>query len=219
MLSLLYYFGVLTHSGSISLEGDIILKIPNLVVRRLYVERIYELLLPEFTLKDEAQRLVKQFYQTGKLLPLCRFMERTYFEVFDNRDYRWTNELTIKTAFLTLLFNDTFYLMDSETPLKRTYADLTMIIRPDMRQYRLLDFLMEFKYVSLKKLGLSGEEVKQKTDEELKALEAVKAQLAESKQQINDYRQKLLTHYENKLRLHSYTVVAVGYERLLTWEW
>ena len=219
MLSLLYYFGVLTHSGSISLEGDIILKIPNLVVRRLYVERIYELLLPEFTLKDEAQRLVKQFYQTGKLLPLCRFMERTYFEVFDNRDYRWTNELTIKTAFLTLLFNDTFYLMDSETPLKRTYADLTMIIRPDMRQYRLLDFLMEFKYVSLKKLGLSGEELKQKTDEELKALEAVKAQLAESKQQINDYRQKLLTHYENKLRLHSYTVVAVGYERLLTWEW
>jgi len=107
----------------------------------------------------------------------------------------------------------------SETPLKRTYADLTMIIRPDMRQYRLLDFMMEFKYVSLKKLGLSGEEVKQKTDEELKALETVKAQLAESKQQVNDYRQKLLTHYENKLRLHSYTVVAVGYERLLSWEW
>ncbi len=109
--------------------------------------------------------------------------------------------------------------MDSETPLKRTYADLTMIIRPDMRQYQLLDFLMEFKYVSLKQVGLTGEEVKQKTDAQLKALDAVKAQLAESKKQVNHYRQTLLAHYDNKLRLQSYTVVAIGYERLLSWEW
>ncbi|MCK5523489.1 MAG: AAA family ATPase [Thiomargarita sp.] len=219
MLSLLYYFGVLTLSGEISLNGELILKIPNLVIRKLYAERIKELLLPEFTLKEEAQRLVKQFYQTGKLQPLCQFIERTYFKVFDNRDYRWTNELTIKTAFLTLLFNDIFYLMDSETALDRTYADLTMIIRPDMRQYQLLDFLMEFKYVSLKQVGLTGEEVKQKTDAQLKALDAVKAQLAESKEQVNRYRKTLLAYYDNKLRLQSYTVVAIGYERLLSWEW
>ncbi|MEN8221002.1 MAG: hypothetical protein ABFS56_32550 [Pseudomonadota bacterium] len=103
--------------------------------------------------------------------------------------------------------------------MRRTYADFTMIIRPDMRQYRLLDFLIEFKYVRLKKVGLNGEQVKQKTDKELKALEAVKAQLTESKKQVNNYRQKLLKHYENKLRLHIYTVVAIGYERLLSWEW
>jgi hypothetical protein len=109
--------------------------------------------------------------------------------------------------------------MDSETALERTYADLTMIIRPDMRQYQLLDFLIEFKYISLKQVGLTGTQVKQKTDEELKALDAVKAQLAESKEQVNHYRKKLLAHYENKLRLHTYTVVAIGYERLLSWEW
>jgi len=219
MLSLLYYFGVLTFSGNNSFLGELILKIPNLVIRKLYAERIQELLLPDFTSKEEAQRLVKQFYQTGKIQPLCQFLQLTSFKVFDNRDYRWTNEITIKTAFLTVMFNDTFYLMDSETALDRTYADLTLIIRPDMRQYELLDFLIEFKYVSLKTLGLTAEQVKQKTFAELENLEAVQEQLAESKQQVINYRQTLLEHYDNNLRLHTYTVIAVGYERLLSWEW
>jgi len=34
--------------------------------------------------------------------------------VFDNRDYAMANELTIKTAFASVLFNDGWYLMDSE---------------------------------------------------------------------------------------------------------
>ena len=121
MLSLLYYFGVLTFTGKISFTGELILKIPNLVIRKLYAERIEELLLPDFNSKEESQRLVKQFYQTSKIQPLCEFLNRISFKVFDNRDYRWTNELTIKTAFLTVLFDDTFYLMDSETELDRTY--------------------------------------------------------------------------------------------------
>lgn len=148
MASLLYYFGVLTFDGETQ-GGELILRIPNLVMRKLYVERIQELLLPEWTHKQQVKRIVQQFYQTGNIQPLCQFMEQTYFKVFNNRDYRWTNELTVKTAFLTLLFNDTFYIMDSETSLERRYADLTMIVRPDMRHHLLLDFLIEFKYVKL----------------------------------------------------------------------
>ncbi len=219
MLSLLYYFGVLTFSGKIEFTGELILKIPNLVIRRLYAERIEELLLPDFRSKEEAQRLVKQFYQTGKIQPLCEFLQDTAFKVFDNRDYRWANELTIKAMFLTVLFEDTFYIMDSETVLDRTYADLTMIVRPDMRQYELLDFLIEFKYVSLKTLGLTAEQVKQKTVAELENFDAVQEQLAESKQQVSKYKQILLEHYDNNLRLHTYTVIAVGYDCLLSWEW
>jgi hypothetical protein len=219
MLSLLYYFGVLTFSGKISVAGELVLKIPNLVIRKLYAERIQELLLPDFRSKEEAHSLVKQFYKTGKIEPLCEFMHRTSFKVFDNRDYRWTNELTIKTAFLTVLFDDTFYLMDSETVLDRTHADLTMIVRPDMRQYELLDFLIEFKYVSLKTLGLTAEQVKQKTVAELENLDAIQEILTESKQQVNKYKETLLEYYDNNLRLHTYTVIAVGYECLLSWEW
>jgi len=214
MASLLYYFGVLTFGGHTE-TGKLILKIPNFVVQKLYVERIQEIFLPEVTIKEEAQRVVEQFYQTGNIQPLCQFMEQNYFKVFDSRDYRWTNELTVKTAFLTLLFNDTFYIMDSENALGRAHADLTMIVRPDMRQYQLSDFMIEFKYVSLKKAGLTAEEAKQKTISELKALESVKNELAEYKKQLNKYRQSLLSRYGNKLRLRTVSVVAVGYERLV----
>ncbi len=46
--------------------------------------------------------------------PLCEFVEQRYFKVFHNADYRWANELTVKTAFLTLLYDDILYVMDSE---------------------------------------------------------------------------------------------------------
>jgi hypothetical protein len=70
--------------------------------------------------------------------------------VFNNRDYRWGNELTIKAAFMSLLFDDTYYIMDSEAALQRRYADLLMIIRPDMRRLAVLkDMVLEFKYLPL----------------------------------------------------------------------
>ncbi len=216
MISLLYYFGVLTFGGDTEL-GKLILKIPNLVVRKLYVERIQEMLLPDLGDKNEALRVGEALFSTGDMQPLCDFIEERYFKVFDNRDYRWTNELTVKTAFLTLLFNDTFYIMDSETELERGYADLTMILRPDMRRYPLLDILMEFKYIGLKDLGLSGAEVKQMGREELKALAPIQKKLAESKANLRGYRQALEVKYGNELRLHSYIVVALGFDRLV-WE-
>jgi hypothetical protein len=76
-----------------------------------------------------------------------------------------------------LLFNDTFYIMDSETSPERGYADLTMIVRPDMRQYPLLDFLMEFKYASLKDLEMSGEKLRRMSNDGLKALPAVRQKI------------------------------------------
>ncbi|MCP4709486.1 MAG: AAA family ATPase, partial [Planctomycetes bacterium] len=201
MGSLLYYFGVLTLTDQYTPVGELIFKIPNLVIRRLYVERIQEMLLPEASGVDEAKRVARIFYQSGDMQPLCDFMEQKYFKVFDNRDYRWTNELTVKTAFLTLLFNDTFYIMDSETALERGYADMTMIVRPDMRQFELLDFLIEFKYVGLGKNNLTGQQVKQMSDEDLSALTPVQQAFADSKRKLVGYRDTLQEAYGDKLRL------------------
>ena len=50
-------------------------------------------------------RAAEALYQRGDPQPLCDFVEQKYFKVFSNRDYAWSNELTVKTAFLTLLFN------------------------------------------------------------------------------------------------------------------
>ncbi len=211
--SLLYFFGVLTL-GERTAIGKPTLRVPNLVVRKLYVERLQEMLLPDLN-KDEALRAVEIFCSSGNMQPLGDLLEQRYFKVFDNRDYRWANELTIKTAFLTVLFNDQFYQMDSESHLHREYADLTMILRPDMRQYQLLDILIEFKYLSLKELDLTGEQLQQSNYDTLKNLTPVQHKLAEATIKLQDYHQALQAKYGKKLRLHSYSVVALGFERLV----
>jgi hypothetical protein len=114
-------------------------------------------------------------------------MEQRYFEVFDNRDYATANELTIKTAFLTVFFNDVWYMMDSEMVCKRRYTDLTMIIRPDFLELPLYDFILEFKYLKLSEVKLSGEKIKKLSQTEWEALEPVKEKLVEAKQQLLDY--------------------------------
>ena len=146
MASLLYYFGILTLGGVTPFD-ELTLCIPNLVIRKLYAEQIQEMLLPEGREGDLARRAAETLYQRGDLQLLCDFVEQKYFKLFSNRDYRWSNELTLKTAFLTLLFNDTLYIMESEVELERGHVDLTM--SPDMRQYQVLDILIEFTFVSL----------------------------------------------------------------------
>ena len=152
MVSFLYFFGVLTLS-EITATGKLEFKIPNLAIRKLYAGRIQEILLPEPRDRDDGVAAAEKLFQEGDMGPLCRFVEQRYFAVFRNPDYRWANELTVKTAFLTLLYNDILYVMDSESEVDRRYADLTMIIRPDMRKFAILDILIEFKFVSLKASG------------------------------------------------------------------
>lgn len=217
MLSLLYYLGVLTLDYTVTAGGELRLRIPNLVIQQLYVDRLREVLLPDAADQDLGQAAAKALYSEGKLQPLCDFITASIFPVFDNRDYIQANELTVKTAFLTLLFNDIFYIMDSEEELKRGYADLAMILRPEMRQHQLLDLLLEFKLVKLNTLGLKSREVREKNELELKALDAVQAEFTAARNQAQSYRAGLKAKYGDKLKLRCFAVVAVGFERML-WE-
>jgi len=153
MASLLYYFGVLTLTGQTDFRESI-LNIPNLAARSLYVERLQDLWLGTYEDKTRIPPLRKHFCQTGDLQPLVDFIEQHYFPILSNRDYRWTNELMVKIAFLTLLFDDRLYMMVSETEIDHGYIDLSLIIRSDQRGVAALDLLLEFKYVSRKTLGL-----------------------------------------------------------------
>ncbi|WP_133511588.1 AAA family ATPase [Candidatus Thiosymbion oneisti] len=212
--SLLYYFGILTLGG-VTPFGELILRIPNLVIRKLYAEQIQEMLLPEGRDGDLVRRAAEALYQRGDLQPLCDFVEQKYFKVFSNRDYAWSNELTVKTAFLTLLFNDTLYIMESEAEIERGHADLTMIVRPDRRQYRILDILIEFKFVSLKEAGLDGKTLKTMDRDALRALPAVQNKQREAEAGLARYQAKLKAKFGDLPRLHSFSVVAVGFERLV----
>lgn len=214
MASLLYYLGVVTL-GERDFMGRLRLCVPNLVIHRLYVERLKEMLLPEYEDKENMRHAAEHFYHSAELQPLCDFIENRYFQVFDNRDYQWANELVIKSAFLTILFSDTFYIMDSERELNRGYTDLSLIIRPDMRQYQLLDHILEFKYIDLKAIKMTGEEVRKKSREELAQLPPVQKALEEAQNQLSKYQTALLQRYQGKLRLHTHAVVGLGFERLV----
>ncbi len=216
MASLLYYFGVLTLTGR-DVFGDLTLRIPNLVIRKLYVERLQALLLPEAEDQQEGQRAAQALQRTGDPRPLCEFVEQRYFKIFSNRDYLQANELTVKTAFLTLLFNDLLYIMDSETTVGRRYADLSMVVRPEARQYQIFDLLLEFKFVKLGDAGLSGEAARRMSEAELKSLRPIAQKLAEARAQTPDYRRELTARHKTVLRLRAFAVVALGFERLI-WE-
>lgn len=214
MIALLYFFGVLTISGR-GVIGELILSVPNLVIQGLYIDELKERLLPDGMERFMLQQMAEQFYQTADLQPLAEFIESKYFAIFNNRDYRWSNELTVKTAFLTLLFSDTYYIMDSEPALQRRYSDLTLIIRPNMRQYALLDMVLEFKYLSLNNLGLTGEQVKVLSVEAIHTLPAVQVAFNSAFSQLADYRQVLIDKYQEPQRLRCIAVVALGFERVV----
>ena len=214
LATLLYYFGVLTLAGR-NEWGELVLTVPNQVIRKLYVERLREQALPRYEDQEERQALCRRFYTTGDLGPLCELLEQTYFKVFDNRDLRWSNELVIKTAFLVALFNDAFYVMDSEPALGRGYGDLLLRVRPDMRQYALLDHLLEFKAVSLKAVGLTSAELAAKSREELRVLPAVAEPLQEAERQLAAYREVLERTDSGELKLYTHAVVGIGLERLV----
>ncbi len=213
--SYLYYFGVLTIAGERS-DGTLELRVPNLVTRGLYVDNIAMLLLPNPSERDEGRFAANDLTSKGDMAPLCEFVEKNYFRVFSNRDYRWANELTVKTAFLTLLYNDILYIMDSERETGRGYPDLTMIIRPDMRRFQIFDILIEFKFVELGAAGISGEAAKNLPQEELTAMPAMISEMKDAREQLKRYGDKLEEKHGN-LRLRRYAVVSLGFERIW-WE-
>ena len=214
MVSLMYYFGILTLAGRNNAFGKWQLKIPNLVAKQLYVERIQELLLPTYEDKQDIARVAETFCLTGNLQPLCDFLETRYFPILSNRDYRWSNELIIKIAFMTLLFNDNIYMMLSETEADRGYVDLSLIVRPDMRKFQALDLVLEFKYIGLKELGMTGEELKSLSREALADLPQVKLKLKEADAQAKTYATSLSERYRLS-GLRAFSVVALGFERVV----
>jgi hypothetical protein len=102
--------------------------------------------------------------------------------------------------------------MDSEKEINRRYTDLTMIIRPDQRRFKILDILIEFKYVSLKDAKLTGEKAKTISQADLNKLSPVKENMKNATKQVKAYAKSLKNKYP-ELRLKSFVVVAIGFER------
>lgn len=73
LASLLYYLGALTLGGETA-AGELILRVPNLVMRKLYVERLAEMVLPDLA-SNTGLEAAKALYEKGELQPLCDFID------------------------------------------------------------------------------------------------------------------------------------------------
>jgi hypothetical protein len=213
--SYLFYFGMLTLRMGRTATKTLELVVPNEVVRGLYLERIREMLMPLGASRSAADDLLFTFLRDGELEPLLDFIEATLFPTFSNRDATWANELTVKTVFLTLLWNEAAYVTYSEPEVEHRYADLCLLRRPDARTSSLWDLLFEFKRLSLKDVGLSGQAVKAASRQELMEMVKVRDSLDRAEAQIAAYRAALERSRGETLRLRSYAVVALGFERLV----
>jgi len=212
LLSLLYYLGALTH-GSSTLPGEVSLRIPNLVMRKLYLEEIRATCLPDDN--QERAEVARALYMEANIAPLCTLLEQRLFSAFSNRDYRWSDEFSVKTAFLATLFNDVLFIMDSEPELNRGYADLSMVVRPDMRHYDIYDVLMEFKFIKPSALAMTGQQAAQADDQVLRNHTVVIDAFGRAEKQLQHYIPALQDQYGEAMNLCVFAVVAVGFERLL----
>ncbi len=213
--SYLFYLGMLTLRKEETEQQTVELAVPNEVMHSVYVERLRKILMPLGASRTRAATLLSAFLRDGDLLPLCDFIEATLFPTFSNRDARWANELTVKTVFLSLLWNDAAYITHSELELDHRYADLCLLRRPDARTPGLWDLLFEFKRLPLKDLKMSGKDVRAASRTELTGHTLVTDAFDEAEAQIVAYRAALERRLGETLKLRGYAVVALGFERLV----
>ncbi|RMD62274.1 MAG: hypothetical protein D6824_06980, partial [Planctomycetota bacterium] len=113
-----------------------------------------------------------------------------------------------------LLYNDIVFMIDAEEEIGRRYADLVMIVRPDMRRFEVFDILLEFKYVDLGDAGVRGEMAGELPKGEIRALPAVQRAFEGAEKQLAHYADGLKRKYGETLRLRTFAVVSLGFERV-----
>ena len=195
---------------------------PNLVVRKLYIEQILRQFLADERESPDLVGPAWELMEHGKITPLLNLIEEKLFPHFSHRDKRWFNELAVKTAFVTLLFQDINYHLLSEpsidgaAPLGKGhgYADLVLLLRPDARSTPLHDLLLEFKLVRPEELGMDEDRIMVMERDALAAEPPVKAALDKAAEQARRYRAGLQERYGESLKLRSWAVVSVGFRRL-----
>ncbi len=215
IVSLLIYFGVLTLE-SVTPLGELTVAIPNQVIRSLYVEQIQKQLLNGYEDNNRRERVARLLYTEGDFTPMAAFIEERFYTALDNRDMRWSNELTLKMTLLILLTNDLYYIPRSELALGGGYSDLLLEVRPDKRAAQIFDLLFELKYLPLEKVKKSAVDLATLSRAELAELPEVAQALREAEQQLARYQAILYERYPAVAwNLQPFAMVTIGLRRLV----
>jgi hypothetical protein len=136
-------------------------------------------------------------------------------DTLSNRDYIYrTKEMGHKLIFLGVFYRPNLYLIESEPEIAKGYADLLYIVRDDKRKRSLLDFILEFKYIALKDIGKSTEELKKIPKKELLENPLVKTKISEAKEQLLRYEKGLNAKHPH-IKFRKYIIIGIGFVRIL----
>jgi len=111
------------------------------------------------------------------------------------------------------LLNNNNFLMISERQSRTGYADLAMIVRPDCRKYKLIDTLIEFKYIKPKALKLKN--IKKLSDTALFNHKMVQSKLKDARKQAKTYSSELVEEFGELVKFQTYAIISIGFDRLL----
>ena len=158
MISMLYYLGYLTISGS--LAGIPELKIPNKVMKEIYASYFMQLMNEEaeFRIDNSTnQEILIQLAMEGRIDKIVEVL-RIYLNNLSNRDLIKFDEKYIKLIFYCIAMNISSYSTKSEMEVNRNYPDILLVPRDRTKGYK--SIMVEFKY--LKKGETAKLEDKQK---------------------------------------------------------
>ena len=202
------YFGLLTIKER---RFNLLLEIPNSVCKRLYFEKLQNLISSH---KLTTASIQEDFFLNCNVDGICKYLEDNIMEALSNRDYIHTNELAYKLLFLTILYRDDIYFIESERELFRDYCDLFFQVRPDMNQYGAKNILIEFKYIKLGELSMKGETVKACEDKNLWDKTEVKHKYNEAVKQLSKYEKALNKKYPD-ITIYKMVVIGLEFERVI----
>jgi len=174
-ISLLYFFGLLSFSGTY-VEGLPFLHIPNETIKQMvfeYIRRSFENAYGFSVEMYELLLLVRKMAYRGEFKDAFEFIENQIKKQSSLRDFI-DGESFVKAFYLSFLNIYDFYISASEEEMNKGYADL--IMKPFYIKYRDIKFayLIELKYIK-----------RSATDKEFDNL--LQQKIQEGSNQLNQY--------------------------------
>jgi hypothetical protein len=205
--SLLYYMGMLTIDMPI--ENATILRIPNYAIKQLYWEYIYKTYQIDNSIRyEQLKAAMMKMRLEGKLDDLIGLYQKVINNL-SSRDMKHFNEASCKCIFITLMFTDGIYLIESERQADGGYSDLYVKEGYLFNEYVKYRYIFEFKYI--KRSEITGDVLITPKEELYKKNSALIASYKDAaKKQLAQYMTDFNVINDSDRILKKYTIVVIG---------
>jgi hypothetical protein len=169
-ISLLYYLGLMTIKGNMGRK--VLLGIPNYSVKTMFWEYLYYTYsVGNYKKMQEISIAMDKMRKDADVKEIMQIYKDVRAEI-SNRDLTFYNEMTSKAIFITILFVDNYYILESEKENREGYADLYLKEGITYKEEIKFRYLIEFKHIKQKEF--SDEKLEKKKKEAKEQLEKYK---------------------------------------------